>query len=523
VDIKSAAQTVTIDDDGIAVRVERLSKNYGLWSSPGARLNHGLLRLARHFVPAGIAARIDRKCAAMYHEFHALSDVSFTIGKGESWGVIGVNGSGKSTLLKVISGNLRPSAGRVEVDGKVAILDYSSGLHGGFTGRENVYLKGAIFGMSRREIDRKFASIAEFADIGEFIDQPVKTYSSGMVARLGFAIMAHVEADIVITDEALAVGDAFFVQKSMNHIRSFLKRGTFLFVSHSTNDVVSLCQKAVWLERGRIRAIGPAKEVTDAYLSSKSLEHSRAYLERSGAARGEEAPAVRVAADPAEPIRERAVELKQPRLGELMASRPARAIKDGRLRFVNQTASRNDIEIPEFDPGAGGFGVGGARIVDVTFRDETDAVLSWTVGAEMVRLSIICMAERDLRSPIVGFQVRDRLGQVLFADNTYLTTLERPLLVRNGEAFRTEFEFQLPLLPVGDYGIRVACAHGSSEADNAMLHCIDTALIFHSRTSGRRHGLVGVPMQSIRMRVEGETAASMKEGEAKGHLASGTA
>jgi lipopolysaccharide transport system ATP-binding protein len=179
---------------------------------------------------------------------------------------------------------------------------------------------------------------------------------------------------------------------------------------------------------------------------------------------------------------------------------------------------RNDIEIPEFDPGADGFGVGGARIVDVSFRDETGAMLSWIVGAEMVRLSIVGVAERDLRSPIIGFQVRDRLGQVLFADNTYLTTLERPFLVRAGETFRTEFEFQMPLLPVGDYGIRVACAHGSSDADNAMLHCIDTALIFHSRTSGRRHGLVGVPMQSIRMNIEA-TGSTKDQPLPEGHLA----
>src|SRR5262245_48931106 len=268
--------------EAIAVRVHQVSKSYGLWSSPAARLKYPLLNTVRRALPSwfGAARIIEQRSRHMYREFWALRDINLEIKKGESWGVIGVNGSGKSTLLKMVAGNLRPTTGYLEVDGRVAILDYSSGLHGGFTGRENVYLKASMHGMSRREIDAKFVSIAKFADIGEFIDQPVKTYSSGMVARLGFAILAHVDADIIITDEALAVGDAFFVQKCMDFVRSFLKRGTFLFVSHSTNDVVSLCQKAIWLEHGRIRAIGSAKDVADGYLSSRSLQLSRQYLEQ---------------------------------------------------------------------------------------------------------------------------------------------------------------------------------------------------------------------------------------------------
>lgn len=485
--------------DDVAVRVENVSKTYGLWSSPGARLSFPLLNIPRRLFPfiKPLHARIEQKTSRMFREFHALQDVSLEIKKGESWGFIGVNGSGKSTLLKIISGNLRPTKGRVEVDGKVAILDYSSGLHGDFTGRENVYLKGSILGMSRREVDEKFSSIAAFADIGEFIDQPVKTYSSGMTARLGFAIMAHIDADIIITDEALAVGDAFFVQKCMDYIRSFLKRGTFLFVSHAITDVISLCEKAVWLEDGRIRAVGGAKEVADAYLSSRSLIRSQQYLRRS-----EEGAAV---PDPDEVELPRltrvseGVALRQPLLSELSNSRPPRIVKDPRLEFLNCTRWRNDIKIPEFKAWSEGFGIGGARIKDVVFEDNTGAVLSWVIGAEQVCLKVVVRAERGLQSPIIGFQVRDRLGQTLFADNTYLISVEKPFSVAAGQCFSAEFCFQMPMLPVGEYAIRAAVALGE-ESDHAMMHCIDTALVFNSVTSGSRHGLVGVPMNSIEIK-----------------------
>jgi lipopolysaccharide transport system ATP-binding protein len=484
----------------VAVRANALSKTYAIWSSPTSRLTYPLLSMARRAVPmpASIAARLDRKRDRIFHEFHALEDISLEIKKGESWGFIGVNGSGKSTLLKIIAGNLRPTLGSVEVDGKVVILDYSSGLNGEFTGRENVYLKSSIFGLTRKQVDARFQSIADFADIGDFIDQPVKIYSSGMVARLGFAIMAHVEADIMITDEALAVGDAFFVQKCMAHIRDFLRRGTFLFVSHSIGDVVGLCQKAVWLEHGRIRAIGAAKDVADAYLSSNALAVSQRYL-------NELEPPPSAAADAVveqAPTATTAAFLAQPRLGHLADMRGSRVVRDPRLDLLNRSPWRNDLEIPDFHLNGSGFGVGGARIEDVSFEDEAGCKLAWIIGAEIVRLIIDVAADRDLASPIVGFQVKDRLGQVLFADNTYLTTIEQPVAVSAGQCFQAEFCFQMPLLPVGEYVIRVAVAMGI-ESDNAMLHCIDNALVFRSTTSGARHGLVGVPMQHVRLGLSG--------------------
>lgn len=490
-------------DSDIAVRVKGVTKIYGIWSSPKARLAHPVMTMAAQVLPFSRLVRsLEYRKRNMYRDFHALHEVSLDIRKGESWGFIGVNGSGKSTLLKIISGNLRPSSGWVEVDGKVAILDFGAGFNGEFTGRENVYLKASIMGLTHRQIDERFDSIAAFADIGEFIEQPVKTYSSGMSARLGFAIMAHVDADIMITDEALAVGDAFFVQKCMAHIRAFLRQGTFLFVSHSVNDVVALCQKAVWLEQGRVRAIGSAKEVTDAYMSSVALRQSQQYLggESGGAAVEQGKLELKESEALATPPASGGTVLSQPELARLTHSHPPRVVRDPRLEYLNRSRWRNDIEIPVFDMDAAGYGMGGARIVDVTFTDDSGAVLPWIIGAEVVHLKVDVRAERDLQSPMVGFQVKDRLGQTLFADNTFLITRERPFSVKAGEVFQAEFEFQMPMLPVGDYVIRIATAVGV-EHENAMLHCLDNALLLRSTTSGARHGLVGVPMFRIKVSI----------------------
>lgn len=471
------------------ISVQNVSKAYLIWSSPTVRLTYSLIHLTlklKKLLPSTFVARLQNTLDTAFREHHALHDVSFDVRQGGSWGVIGYNGSGKSTLLKIISGNLRPSKGRVEVEGKVAILDYSAGLSGEFTGKENIYLKAAMHGLTRKQINERYESIVAFADIGDFIDQPVKIYSSGMVARLGFAIMAHVDADILITDEALAVGDALFVQKSMRFLRSFLKQGTFIFVSHSINDIVSLCENAIWLDKGELRAIGTSKEVSEAYMASVAMKNASL-----------SAPsAVFDADDETDDPNVRSI--LQPIISDRMNSKPAKVIHDPRLEFLNRSPWRNDIKIPTFDPEQSSFGIGGAKIIDVVMEDETGAALSWVIGAEVVHLKIGVLAERSIPSPIVGFQVKDRLGQVLFADNTGISTVESPFPVEAGASFYAKFVFQMPLLPAGDYVVRAAVAAGS-DADAAMLHCIDDALVMNCITAGARHGLVGVPMQEIRL------------------------
>jgi ABC-type polysaccharide/polyol phosphate transport system ATPase subunit len=202
----------------------------------------------------------------------AIKDVSFAVHKGESFGVIGRNGSGKSTLLKIVSGILKPTSGYVTVNGRVAaLIELGAGFHPEITGRENIYINGIMLGLTRREIDARFASIVDFAGIGGYLDQPVKTYSSGMYVRLGFAVAVHVDPEVLLIDEVLSVGDEEFSAKCIAKIQEMKYRGvTLLFVTHQLDQVRILCDRALWLDHGAPRAIGDPVRVVDAYLQEVS-------------------------------------------------------------------------------------------------------------------------------------------------------------------------------------------------------------------------------------------------------------
>jgi len=250
-----------MSSEDFAVRVNNLSKCYEIYNTPRDRLKQFVLPRLQHMV---------RQQAKQYfHEFWALKDVSFEIKKGETVGIIGRNGSGKSTLLQMICGTLHPTGGTVETNGRIAaLLELGSGFNPEFTGRENVYLNGAVIGLSREEIDERFDDICAFADIGEFIEQPVKTYSSGMFVRLAFSIQANVDPEIFIVDEALAVGDAYFVHRCMNRFQQMQCEGkTIVLVTHDATAVRQLCDRAIWVDGGIVVAMGDKSEVVDNYLS----------------------------------------------------------------------------------------------------------------------------------------------------------------------------------------------------------------------------------------------------------------
>lgn len=235
----------------VAIRVENVSKVYKLYDKPIDRLKETL--------------SISKK---IYHKDHyALNDISFEVKKGETVGIIGTNGSGKSTLLKMITGVLTPTSGKIEVNGKVsALLELGAGFNPEYTGMENIYLNGTMMGYSREEMENKVKPIIEFADIGDFINQPVKTYSSGMFARLAFAVAINVEPDILIVDEALSVGDVFFQSKCYKKFNDFKDKGkTILFVSHDINSIIKYCDRTVLINRGKFIGYGLSSEMVDIY------------------------------------------------------------------------------------------------------------------------------------------------------------------------------------------------------------------------------------------------------------------
>src|SRR5580700_1091521 len=217
--------------------------------------------------------------ANRHREFHALTDLTFSVGRGEVFCIVGENGSGKSTALQLIAGIMEPAAGEVRIGGRVsALLELGAGFNPEFTGRDNVYLNASILGFSKADIDRRYRDIEEFAEIGDFIRQPVKTYSSGMVVRLAFAVAINVDPEILLVDEALAVGDIYFRHRCMRKVHELRARGiTILFVSHSTGDIKSLGDRAIWLDHGSVRAVGKADLVVMQYLAAMT-EKDAQYL-----------------------------------------------------------------------------------------------------------------------------------------------------------------------------------------------------------------------------------------------------
>jgi lipopolysaccharide transport system ATP-binding protein len=251
------------------------------------RLNHVFKRFRRgerhdslrDLIPSLVkrAVRRDSERALDAQEFWVLNDISFDLRKGETLGIIGHNGAGKSTMLKHLSGIMEPTRGSIEVNGRLsALIEVGAGFHPDLTGRENVFLNGVILGMSRAEVKRKFDEIVDFAGIEEFIDTPVKRYSSGMFARLGFSVAAHLEPDILVIDEVLSVGDFAFQRKGLEKMRSIAKSGaTVIFVSHNLQAVAEFCQRGILLEKGRVIADGPTDQVVRRYLDTAAGHHER--------------------------------------------------------------------------------------------------------------------------------------------------------------------------------------------------------------------------------------------------------
>lgn len=248
-------------NDNVAIKVEHVSKKFCRYLRKS--MLYGMHDIGRNLFRMSTKPDRLRK-----HEFWAVNDVSFELHRGETLGIIGPNGSGKSTILKMLNGIFMPDKGKIEINGRMgALIEIGAGFHPLLTGRENIYVNGAILGMSKKEIDEKFEDIVEFADIGDFLDTPVRNYSSGMYVRLGFSVAVHTKPDILIVDEVLSVGDRSFQQKSVQRMRELITEGdkSVIFVSHNLSAVRSLCKHAIWLNNGKIHAEGTTDHVASQY------------------------------------------------------------------------------------------------------------------------------------------------------------------------------------------------------------------------------------------------------------------
>lgn len=455
------------------ILVEKLNKIFQIYDQPRDRLKQFLLPRVQRLI--GHSPR------QYYREFRAIKDLSFEIKKRETVGIIGRNGSGKSTLLQIICDVLNPSSGEVRVNGRIAaLLELGAGFNPAFTGRENVLINASILGLSEKQINERFDSILEFAGIGSFIDQPVSTYSSGMYVRLAFAVMANVDAEILVIDEALAVGDVFFTQKCMRYLRSFQERGTVLFVSHDAGAVVNLCSRAIWLEQGEIREIGPAHHVCEKYLASQ-YDSKNLTNKNDQKAPGQPPELTNVSSTSTIPWQESCNE------------------DDSRLEFINSTTLRNDIQVFRFKTQNRHFGTGGAKVIDAYLCSNSQNILAWVIGGEEVAMVVRISVETNIEKIIVGFFVKDRLGQVIFGDNTYISYADNPVSASSGEIIEAFFPFRMPILPRGSYAIDVAIADGTHE-DHTQLQWVHDAFVLESHSSSTSTGLVGIPFGKIELR-----------------------
>jgi lipopolysaccharide transport system ATP-binding protein len=438
----------------IAIDVRNLSKVYHTYTAPADRLKQAIVSRLQAIVRPIAGQHIKFSTRKYYAETWALHPISFQISKTETVAIIGRNGSGKSTLMQLVCGTANSTSGEVSTFGKVgALLELGSGFNPEYTGRENIYLNASVLGFSRAQTDERFNDIISFADIGDFIDRPVKTYSSGMTMRLAFSVIANVDCDILVVDEALAVGDAYFQQKCLRWLREFQKRGTVLFCSHDVGAVLSLCARAIWIDAGRVMKAGHAREVCEAY---NAFIHQLTAGTISDQGVGSRRQFDGGPISPTEPDQSGQPDSSAPQL----PFPPADACAVFDLRKVSRQ-----------------FGTGMAEVLDGSLSAEDNSQLVLIEGGERVRLTIKAQARVDLTPVIVGFIVKDRLGQSIFGDNTLNYAEHKNVTVGAGQLVIATFRFVLPMLAAGRYSITLAIATGNLE-DHVQHHWLHDALWF---------------------------------------------
>ena len=433
------------------VEFRNVSKKYPIYSSPSARLKE-LLCLNR---------------VSFHHDFSALDNVSFEIQRGETFCIVGENGSGKSTLLQIVAGILHPTSGDVAVRGRVAaLLELGTGFNPEFTGRQNVYMNAAILGLSREQIDEKFPHMEEFAEIGEFIDQPVKTYSSGMAVRLAFAVAIHVEPEILLVDEALSVGDIYFRQRCLRKVHEMRAAGvTILFVSHAVAEVKALGDRTLWLDSGRVRDIGNTDAVVTRYMAAM-VEKDNVYLAGTH-------------------DRAQTVQHESTRAPEIVNT------------------------IPNIDHR---FGDGRAEILGIAVLDSAGQPIYILEPSSSIVVRISVRAIEALGMPIVGFMMRNHIGLDFAGTNTAREAFDLPPMAAE-DIYTVDFHLQIPELYPSAFSFSPAIADGALHAYR-ICDWVDNAIVLQMGPGdGEIYGHVHLPCRVELNRSLGASPASLAHAE----------
>jgi len=426
-----------------AVTVNNISKNYRIYSNPSARLKELIYRKRR-----------------FHQDFWALKNISFDVKQGSSFGIIGENGSGKSTLLQIIAGTLSPTEGKIGLSGRVAaLLELGAGFNPEFTGKENTFLNGAILGLRRDEIAQKLPKIERFAEIGDFIDQPVKTYSSGMYVRLAFAIAIHVDPEILLVDESLAVGDIYFQQRCMHRIRQMRAEGkTILLVSHDVAAIKNLCDSALWLEQGTIKDYGTPDQVVARYLAALTLR-------------------------------------RDPYLGE-KNSNVLESTVDSSDELMTNFVVRT---LPNVDDR---WGNGDATVLGIQLLDETGRVPENLYHGDMLTVRVSVRFNRSVEQPIIGIIMRNRLGEEISGNNTSVENFELPI-AKAHQIYTVDFHLHLPVLQPGNYSFTPAVSNGT-HLDFVVCDLVENTI---SLTLKQRETVYGYMKMSCRIELKHVTSS----------------
>ena len=400
----------------VAIRVDDVSKLYKLYDKPSDRLKESL--------------GLTRK--KLYKEHYALHNVSFDVKRGETVGIIGTNGSGKSTILKIITGVLNPSGGHVEIDGRIsALLELGAGFNMEYTGIENIYLNGTMIGFSREEIDAKMQDILDFADIGDFVHQPVKTYSSGMFVRLAFAVAINIDPEILIVDEALSVGDVFFQAKCYKKFEDFKKMGkTILFVSHDLGSISKYCDRVVLLNRGKKLAEGTPKEMVSMYKR------------------------IMVNQDKAEEIAAHQMDMS--------------SLEEDDEKEIKEAACEGQWKKHyNLNPDVDEYGNGAAEIEDFAIIDENRNYTNAIVKGTRFRLKSKVKFKQDIHDPIFTYTFKNIQGVAITGTNTMYEKKDVPL-AKEGETYVATFEQDM-FLQGGEYLLSMSCT-GYRDGEFQVYH-----------------------------------------------------
>ncbi|MBO9506225.1 ABC transporter ATP-binding protein [Thalassospira sp. A3_1] len=426
----------------IVIQAQGLCKSYRKHNSTASRL----VDFVNYFLRR-------RRSPRFFKTSHVLSNVDLTVRKGYSLGIIGQNGGGKSTLLKMVASIISPTGGELQVNGRVAsIIELGAGFNPEDTGLQNIKSYLTMYDIPYSAFAEKIDKIVEFSGLGDKVSAPVKTYSSGMTVRLAFAIIAHLDADILLVDEALAVGDAVFSQKCMRYIKAFKEHGTILFVSHDLNALQNLCDEVIWLHDGVVRQRGLARPVCEAYLE---FTLSKDYPEFAG--RQETTPSS-----------------ERSKMKELSLDVPGSTIKIGSEQQLDR-----------------GFGGEEVEILDVSFRSTSGESCRVIAGGEAVELAISVRAKAKVMSPVLGFLVKNNRGVEIFGENTLHDLKTEPLHFEPFGQYEAVFRFVFPILPSGDYTVSVAVADGDFFQHQQLVWRHDV-LVLRVASERFRYGLIGL-------------------------------